>query len=267
MKAETAHHIESLALQWKRAATGLRENEKIVALIDALCAGRFSFAHEAWHGKDGEMASELLLRVWDEHGLPLERGQAIAAVAADGRLPGLNVFLVFAALAKTPVSHDETLSINILPSIAALPQFWDKLDKARGGHAPESIIFEILEHEESWDVDDALMEQAKQKGYRFALDDFNADESDWQRLADFAPYLDFIKLDGPLVRDGLDGDPVLAQTIGRLQKDYPDLQIVAEYVRSDHEAQMLYDMGVTAVQGTRLAASSRSTLRPDPFKK
>lgn len=263
MKTRNDHLTVSLQKSWQEAASdSLQSNQDVAILMKALLEGRFKFVKEPWHGQNGKLAEELLLRAWDEKGVAISHANALNAIVDEGDLSSFNSFLVYKAFVKTPVQHHTPLSVNIFPSCAAHKEFWDRLETSVGLHNSNKIIFEILEHEKSYQVDHDLMQAALDKGYRFALDDFEGTVDDCRRLQDFSPYLSFVKLDGKLVREGLKDRTVLKQTISMLETNHPDLKIVAEYVSNDQEANMLYEMGVSAVQGMSLPKNFNPSLRP-----
>lgn len=263
MKIQRDHLTDFLKKSWQVAAPeSLQSNKDVKTLMNALFEGRFKFAKEPWYGQNGKVAEELLLRAWDEKGVAIHHVNALNAIVDEGDLISFNNFLVYKTLAKTPVSQHASLSINIFPSCAANKSFWDILETSIGPHQSHKIIFEILEHEKDYQIDHSLMQAALGKGYRFALDDFEGTPEDYKRLQDFAPYLSYVKLDGKLVREGLKDTRTLEKTIAMLEKNYPDLEIVAEYVSNWREARRLYEMGTSAVQGMNLARNFNPGFRP-----
>ena len=150
-------------------------------------------------------------------------------------------------------------TLNISVESALSPKFWDGIQKRAENFEPEHFIFEILEHDVDVNADISHLRALKERGYRFALDDYAGTPEDKHRLAVFGDLVDYIKVDGPLVRAGL-GDTEMAdhsvdefvQVLARLQTDYPDIELIAERVRTAEEAQTLFDMGFTGVQGRQL---------------
>lgn len=263
MEAKKDHLTVSLQKSWQAAASGsLQSNQDVAVLMEALLEDRFKFVKEPWHGQNGKLAEELLLRAWDKKGIAISHAKAMNAIVDEGDLSSFNSFLVYKTFAKTPVHNHTSLSVNVFPSCVANQEFWDRLESSVGAHDCHNIIFEILEHEQVYRVDHGLMRTALDKGYRFALDDFEGTVDDHKRLQDFAPYLSFVKLDGKLVRDGMKDETALKQTISMLKTNYPDLKIIAEFVRNNREADKLYNMGVSAVQGMSLQKNFSPSLRP-----
>lgn len=253
----------ALKNSWHKAVNqNSRFSSGVFLLMNSLLNERFNFVKEPWHSQNGKIAEEILLRAWDGTGTPVNHGGALSDLAEEKGFKELNSFLVYEALHKIDPQPHTPLSINVLPSSLESPEFWTGLDDAMRAHRPENIIFEILEHETDYSVDHGLMTAAMDKGYRFALDDFSATPEDCKRLHDFSPYLSFIKLDGPLVRRGLEDSKLLEKTVSMLKHTYDDVKIIAEYVSSGAEACVLYDMGVSAVQGMSLPRNFKLNFRP-----
>ena len=120
------------------------------------------------------------------------------------------------------------------------------------GISPKSINFEVTE---TWAISDSSclsknMEEMKQYGSTFALDDYGSGASNLQYLVDY-PF-DLVKLDKSIVwahfRENTPKTrPVLPQTVRMLRE--MNVQIVAEGVEYAEEARGLASMGVQYLQG------------------
>lgn len=67
MEAKKDHLTVSLQKSWQAAASGsLQSNQDVAVLMEALLEDRFKFVKEPWHGQNGKLAEELLLRAWDK---------------------------------------------------------------------------------------------------------------------------------------------------------------------------------------------------------
>lgn len=256
MKNKQKKEIIALRSQWRKAiaSTG-REYSAVTTLLDALLHGRFRFESEAWLGREHAGARELLLRAWDRRGIIIPNA-VLSEIAARGLLPLLDRFLIFSALHQVKPDPRAAITINVSCATLANPAFWSDLEAPGHDHRPDMIIFEILEYEKSYEIDAALLNTARARGYRLALDDFYPDAHNWKRLQDYAPYLDYIKLDGRFVREGLAGKCGFAETVARLRQAYPGLSLIAEFVETAAEAKLLFAMGISVVQGRAL---------PDPY--
>jgi len=149
-------------------------------------------------------------------------------------------------------------TLNIAVESVLSVSFWEKIDDHVKGVDPKNFIFEILEHDVDPNADISHLHELKDMGYRFALDDYYGNKIDSRRLAVFGELVDYIKIDGPLVRAGL-GDEVKGHSAEKFREvfddikaRFPDVMLIAERVRSAEEAQKLFDMGFDGVQGRDL---------------
>lgn len=147
------------------------------------------------------------------------------------------------------------ITLNISVDSALSYNFWGFLDSKLKSFDPEDIIFEILENDVDINVDITHLKSLKANGYRFALDDYSIGQDHENRLSVFGGLVDFIKIDGPFIRAGLGDEGTeftqdqFDETIQRLKDNYPDCALIAERVYNREEAQYLFDMGFTGVQG------------------
>lgn len=94
----------------------------------------------------------------------------------------------------------------------------------------------------------AFMEQLKERGARFSLDDFGGGLSSFTYLKKLP--VDFIKIDGSFIRSLLD-DPVdaaMVESIAHISRQM-NIQTVAEFVESEAILKRLAEMGVDHAQG------------------
>lgn len=150
------------------------------------------------------------------------------------------------------------ITLNISVKAANSPKFWEKVRPDLAIFHPEDIIFEILEHDVDWDADISHLEKMRQRGYRFALDDFSIGQDHDNRMAVYGNLVDFVKIDGALVRGGLgDADAKFTQAqfserIAHIKETCPHAQLIAEYVKTRAEADVLFAAGISGVQGRDL---------------
>ncbi len=152
------------------------------------------------------------------------------------------------------------VTLNIAVDTVLSTSFWEKMEKRLSPFAPQDLIFEILEHDVDLDADISHLERLRAQGYRFALDDFAIGDSHKNRLFVFGGLIDYIKIDGPLVRAGL-GDESDGFTqddfdklLDKIKGTHPEATLIAERVRSRAEADTLFDLGFKGVQGRQLKA-------------
>lgn len=169
-------------------------------------------------------------------------------------------------------AKDFPATFNISIESALSPKFWENIQEEAEEIGQENLIFEILEHDISPDTDISVFLERKSRGYRFALDDFSLGKPHENRLAVFGEHVDYIKIDGPLVRAFLEGEfheehddgtsihytkEDFESAISTIEKFYQDKglpvpQLIAERVYNAEEARILFGMGFTGVQGREL---------------
>lgn len=157
------------------------------------------------------------------------------------------------------------ITLNISVESALSPVFWKKMEKHLNDNkiGPKQVIFEILEHDVDINTGISHLTELKEQGFRFALDDFSVGQGHENRLIVFGGLVDFVKIDGPLVRAGL-GDTEeeckghtedqFINIVDTLRERAPDAKLIAERTRSPYEAISLFEMGIDGVQGHKLEA-------------
>ncbi|MGH1403836.1 MAG: EAL domain-containing protein [Alphaproteobacteria bacterium] len=157
---------------------------------------------------------------------------------------------------KTPV----TLNMSV-QSVLSL-DFWNRIEPKMERLGFHNIISEILEHDVALDADISYLEELKRQELRFALDDLSTGEGHGRRLEVFGDLVDFVKIDGPLVRAYFEGEYTdeektytRADFEGLIEKvaaHASHAKIIAERVYNKEEAQKLFEIGITGVQGWHL---------------
>ncbi|PCJ99102.1 MAG: hypothetical protein COA45_06570 [Zetaproteobacteria bacterium] len=147
------------------------------------------------------------------------------------------------------------ITLNISVDAALSEEFWAYMRVKLEQFEPEDIIFEILENDVNRNADITHLKEMRALGYRFALDDLSIGADHENRLHAFGDLVNFIKIDGPFVRAGLGDENTeftqgqFNETIKHLQSEYPDCTLIAERVHNREEAQYLFDIGFSGVQG------------------
>jgi len=209
---------------------------------------------------------EVLLRLADREGSgPVHPAAFMSSVRRSGLAARLDRFVIARAVESLCSEPSACLSINISGSSFAGCDFTGFVGATldRCGVAPERIIFELTEDEVIANLRDAkaVMSDLRQRGFRFALDDFGAGTSSLNYLK-ILP-IDMIKVDGSFVRH-LDTDPFSQAVVRAVRTLASALQIpvVAEYVETETIYDLLAEMGVDHMQGY-LAGVPRTTLYGD----
>ncbi|MGH1378454.1 MAG: EAL domain-containing protein [Alphaproteobacteria bacterium] len=243
---------------FKRAETIVNEPDVIAEFKEALESNAFKRRHiktEAIYGQNETIAYEILSRP--------NNGEKSFSIGHLSQLSyELDIAREFDALTcsnalkvaeESPLTRPITLNISVDSALSY--NFWGFLGAKIEKFEPEDIIFEILENDVDVNADITHLKNFQDRGYRFALDDFSIGQDHENRLSVFGDLVDFIKIDGPFVRAGLgDEDTEFTKeqfdtTIQRLRDDYPNSKLIAERVNNREEAQYLFDMGFSGVQG------------------
>jgi len=99
-----------------------------------------------------------------------------------------------------------------------------------------------------FDILKSFIEELKQYGIKFAIDDFGRGYSNFSRILKLK--IDYLKIDGSLIKD-LDKDnnsKLIVETIVLFAKK-SNIQTVAEFVHSKVIFDMTKDMGIDYFQG------------------
>jgi len=231
------------------AASGIRA---------ALAANRFELHGQEirpLHG-DGRAHYEVLLRLQDERGELLSPAVFIPAAERFGLMGEVDRWVVresFRWLGELP--HLD-LSINLSGLSLqddGFAAFVLREVRAQGVE-PARVCFEITETAAISNLGRALafMREMKEKGFRFALDDFGAGMSSFSYLKNLP--VDYLKIDGAFVRD-IVSDPIdraFVEAIHRIGQ-VMGKQTIAEFVENDAILRELRYIGVNFAQGYGIA--------------
>lgn len=116
---------------------------------------------------------------------------------------------------------------------------------------PSLVTFEILEDIIISDINRVPLQNLhvlKTMGYLLALDDFGSDRSNFNRLENVG--VDFLKIDGQFIK-GIDTNPRnqdIVESIASMAKKI-GMQVVAEFVATKEEFEMVAKLGVDFSQG------------------
>lgn len=220
--------------------------------------------------RDGEaVAHEALSRPKDCNGKEFSIGIISEEIYALGMHFEFDVFTAANALRH---ATQFPLTINVSPASLLDPRYIgeikERMDKY--GYENEDVIFEILEHDVDPNTDISSLYTLKEEGFRFALDDMSNGIEDKHRLKLFGDLVDFIKIDGPLVRAYLEGSYDQKNYAGEVIRTYdssefedlieginevfPEKTFIAERVRTWDEAKRLTNMEF-CVQGRDLKST------------
>jgi EAL domain-containing protein (putative c-di-GMP-specific phosphodiesterase class I) len=211
--------------------------------------------------KDGGLLphNEILLRCRDESGKLVSPAVFVPAAERYGFMPQIDrwvIATVFSQYAQAHVHCDEKraplYAINVSGTSIGDSGFLDFVREQFRRHQvpPQAICFEITETSAIANLTEAasLMEDLKAMGCRIALDDFGSGMSSFGYLKHLP--VDFLKIDGSLVKDILD-DPVsfaMVDSVNRIGH-VMGIQTIAEFAENEAILDVLRGMGVDYAQG------------------
>jgi len=200
---------------------------------------------------------ELLLRMRDEHNREVAPGEFLPAAERYNLAATLDRWVVgtaFAWLAASPAAcrRLDLCAINLsgqsLGDDALLDFVLEEMDRFRV--PPHKLCFEITETAAINDYGHALrfITALKERGCRFALDDFGSGLSSFAYLKSLP--VDFLKIDGVFVKDIASNalDRALVRSINDIGHVLGK-QTVAEFVEDRHILAELHTLGVDYAQG------------------
>ncbi len=208
-------------------------------------------------GKSLPVMREILLRLHAEDGSLIPPGAFLPAAERYGLMPAIDRWVVRSVLqwlarhAADPALVD-CYTINLSGLSLGDGTFLDFVlqELESSGVAPARIAFEITETAAVAALDKAvyLIKVLKDRGCRFMLDDFGSGWSSFTYLKNLP--VDFIKIDGGLVRDLIDDklDDAMVRSINEIGHML-GITTIAEFVESDAVLQRLALFGVDYAQG------------------
>ncbi len=203
---------------------------------------------------------ELLVRMLDEHGGLVAPHTFLSAAERYNLMPAVDRWVIqhtFSAMedgAGTLCALDLcaiNLSGQSISDTELLDYVVDLLNST--GVPGERVCFEITETAvvENFDAARAFIAALKQRGCRFALDDFGSGMSSYSYLKHLP--VDYLKIDGSFVRGMLE-DPIdraVVESINQIGHDL-EMETIAEFVENEEILTALAEVGVDYAQGTAI---------------
>ncbi|QOP41102.1 EAL domain-containing protein [Sulfurimonas marina] len=120
----------------------------------------------------------------------------------------------------------------------------------RDSHHANNAVFEILESEEIYNLQDVqnFLQEIKHLGAKIAIDDFGTGYSNFSHLLNIEP--DFLKIDGSLIKN-IDTDLRAQQVVKSIitfAKE-SDIKTIAEFVHSQDVFEVCKELGIDEFQG------------------
>ena len=219
-------------------------------------------------GKLSVVAFEGLIRPFRD-GEPISPGEFFSIVSADDRLAVETLTRTLHLLNAAVFLPSETsVFVNFDPSVfteraiaeAALRDMRLVLHEA--GIDPCRVVCEVTEQKTaSGEALGSFVEALRLSGFRIAVDDFGADESDMQRIRELRP--DIVKFDaqwiGRLMESG-PGFDLLSEMVERFEAQ--GIRTVFEGIQESRQLELAEQSGASMVQGFILA---RPKIVPETF--
>ncbi|NET33370.1 MAG: EAL domain-containing protein [Cyanothece sp. SIO1E1] len=258
------YQIDDMELMRQR-----HERHWIMRIRQALEAGRLCLYQQAivpttQHLHSGLKHYEILLRMVDEQGKLIPPMAFIPAAERYDLMPTIDRWVIqtfFANcrnqnLENSPHSEASLYTINLSGASINDDQFLAFLIEqfALSAVPPQMICFEITETTAIANLNKAVdfMQNLKQLGCQFALDDFGSGMSSFGYLKQLP--VDYLKIDGNFIRDVLD-DPVdltIVESIVKIGRVI-GVKTIAEFVENQDIWMRLQNLGVDYVQGYEIA--------------
>ena len=214
---------------------------------------------EPMHSRTDRQHYEILLRLREGDGTIVAPGAFIPAAESFYLMVNLDQWVInqafheMAEMYRGPCPRRCQVSINLSGQSLSDPYtlgsyIENKLEEYElDGN---DICFEITESAAIANLDEAaaFIEQIRELGCKFSLDDFGTGLSSFTYLKKLN--VDYLKIDGSFVRD-IVGDPVSESMVAAINQvgQAMQLETVAEYVENDEIKEILNAMGVDYGQG------------------
>lgn len=211
------------------------------------------------HNADG-FRTEFLVRLQQGNDI-VPPGAFIPAAERFGLMPRIDrrvIEMAFHYLDRTALGRQSTGTFFINLSGASLSdgELYSYIRKLVDKYSilPERVCFEITETSAIANLNHTIgfIEQSRQDGFEFALDDFGSGMSSFSYLK--ALPVDYLKVDGGFVRNLLD-DPIDLGIVDACNRigHAAGLKTIAEFVENDAIKERLTELGLDYAQGFGIA--------------
>ncbi len=212
-------------------------------------------------------AVEVLCRLRDDDGAPIAAQSFVHIAERMGLMHRIDQIVMQKALTRLAASGFEGLIfLNTSPKAIVTDGFIADVERmARGAEiANDRIVFEITEREtiRSTEQLDRFVGELKEKGFKFAIDDFGSGFSSFHYVKRFP--IDFLKIEGEFIVNVLISgkDRAMVRSIVALAREL-GISTVAEHVESEEILQAVAEFGIDHAQGYHIG---RPAPEPPPRK-
>ncbi len=234
----------------------------------ALMENRFRLVQQPVASLQGDdpVMFDVLVRMIDTQGKEVLPGEFMAAAERNDLLKNIDRWVVGASLSFAAQRSPGCLFVRLSSDTVKDGSFLDWLENhVRASRAePHRLCFQITEEVAASYITQvkALAGALRQKGFRFALDNFGSGR-DSAGLLESVP-LDFVKIDGAIIQ-GLTGDPQLQQRVRTLVEIATKrlIQTIGERVEDANTMAVLWQVGVQYIQGYFVNEPEQVVLRAD----
>jgi EAL domain-containing protein (putative c-di-GMP-specific phosphodiesterase class I) len=189
---------------------------------------------------------------WRHEGRSIEPTRFIPVAEETGLIVPLGDWIINRAAQIASGAPGNHVIVNLSARQLGVPGLPQRVAQivAINGIAPTSLGFEITEtlliHHFDFTV--AVLNALRQQGMRVGLDDFGTGYSSLGYLRRLP--IDFLKIDGSLIT-GVDHDEQARAIVGAIitMADALGVEVVAEGVETEEQADTLRDLGCTHAQG------------------
>ncbi len=251
-----AHNVLALTNSLEAASGQTTERVLMLARIKhALEAGQFHLYAQPIQKADGSGYYEILARMESEGEIitPDRFIPLIAQFNLSHRFDMCVMEKLLLWLHDHPATQaGARFSVNLMPLTLMQNEVATEICALfeRYGVAPQAVVIEITEEQAFSNSGCSIhnIQQLRDYGFRIAIDDFGTGYANYERLRRLQA--DIIKIDGCFVKDiCTDGmDAMIVQSICNLAKT-KSLCVVAEYVETPAQREMLLRFGVDYLQG------------------
>jgi len=195
---------------------------------------------------------ECLLRMVRPDGQLMNAGYFVPAAEQMGIVHLIDRFALESAVGVLERRADLILGVNV-SGMAASDPVWLQgfVDYVKEhGQVADRLVVELTETASlsRFEENARFVSQLRQMGVRVAIDDFGAGFTSFRNLQML--HVDVVKIDGSYIKD-LSANPenqVFVRTLTGLAKNFK-MKVVAEWVGSDQDADLLESFGVDYFQG------------------